>query len=78
MTVQASLLAPSVTSVGDHTRMQQLLGSGSMIKGQILKAHTPGQFGKLIRKRQGMPASGGESGAWGIPCPKHAKIIGLA
>lgn len=71
------LLALSVKSVGDHTRMQQFAESGSMIKGQIPKAHTPGQFGKLI-KRRGMPASAAETSAWDITCPKHAKIIGLA
>ena len=78
MTVQPSLLALSVKSVGHHTQMQQFAGSGSMIKGQIPKAHIPGQFGKLIRKRHGMPASGAETGTWDIPCPKQAKIIGLA
>lgn len=48
-----------------------------MIKGQVPIACTPGQFGKLIRKRHEMPASVAETGAWDIPCPKNAKIIGL-
>jgi len=78
ITVQPSLLALSVKSVGDHTRMKQFAGSGSMIKGQIPKAHTPGEFGKLMRKRHGMPASGTETGAWDTLCPKRAKTVGLA
>lgn len=78
MTVQPSLLVPSVISVRDHTRMQQLAGSTSVIKGRIPKAHTTRQFGKLIRKRPGLPASGAETSAWDIPCSKYVKIIALA
>lgn len=78
MTVQPSILVPSVISVRDHTRMQQLAGSTSVIKGRIPKAHTTRQFGKLIRKRPGLPASGAETSAWDIPCSKYVKIIALA
>lgn len=78
MTVQPSLVALNVITKGDHTRMQQFAGSESMIKGQISKAHTAGQFGELIRKRHGMSASGAGTSSWDIPCPKRAKSIGLA
>lgn len=36
------------------------------------------QFGKLIRKRHGIPASGAEIGVCDIPCPKYAKTTRLA
>lgn len=50
VTVQSSLLAPSVKSMGDHTRIQQFAGLVSMTEVQISKDHTPAQVGEWMRK----------------------------
>lgn len=52
---QPSLLAQSVKSVGESHEDATICRIGSRTEGQIPKAGTLGYFGKLLRKKHGVP-----------------------